>query len=213
MTVTQPGETPRTLEPLPARSQADAVVDLALGIVGESIGVGLAVLRRVAAQPVLRSRVVWRPAFLPTRLQPASLFTEVARRGARHRARTAEQVGVLLDQWTPSLVELVLSRLDLTSLVIRHLDIDGVVGAVDLDAAVARVDLDAVVRRIDLVAVVEEVLAEIDLPAIIRDSSGSIASETVRGARMTGITVDEAISRALERRLFRRRRAPQADSD
>jgi hypothetical protein len=176
---------------------------VALGIVGESIGVGLAVLRRVAGQPLLRSRAVWRPAFLPTRLQPASVLTEVARRGARHRARTTEQVGVLLDRWTPALVEVVLSRLDLTSLVIRHLDIDGVVGAVDLDAAVTRVDL---------VAVVEQVLADIDLPAIIRDSTGSIASETARGARMTGITVDEAISRALERHLFRRRRAPRVGS-
>ena len=52
---------------------------------------------------------------------------------------------------------------------------------------------------------VEDVLAAIDLPAIIRDSSGSMASETVRGARMTGITVDDAISRAIERHVFRRR--------
>ena len=186
---------------------------MAVGIVGESIGAGLAVLRGVAAQPVLRSRAVWRPRFVPTRLQPATLVTEVARRGARHRARTAEQVGALLDQWTPALVELVVSRLDLTSLVLRHVDIDRVVAAADLDAAVAGVDLDAVVQRVDLVAVVEQVLAAIDLPAIIRDSSGSMASETVRGARMTGITVDEAISRALERRLFRRRRAPRPDGD
>jgi hypothetical protein len=98
----------------------------------------------------------------------------------------------------------VVSRLDLTSLVIRHVNIDDVVGAVDLDAAVARVDL---------VAVVEEVLAEIDLPAIIRDSTGSMASETVRDARMTGINIDEAISRALDRHLFRGRRARRAVSD
>jgi hypothetical protein len=197
--VTQPGEPPRKLEALPALPEADVVVDVALGIVGGSIGVGLAVLRRVG-RPVLRSRTVWRPAFLPTALQPATLVNEVARRGARQRARTAEQVGGLLDAWTPALVELVVSRLDLTSLVIRHVNIDDVVGAVDLDAAVAQVDL---------VPVVEQVLAEIDLPAIIRDSTGSMASETVRGARMTGITVDEAISRALERHLFRRRRAPE----
>ena len=93
---------------------------------------------------------------------------------------------------------MVVSRLDLTSLVIRHVDIDGVISAVDLDAAVAQVDL---------IPVVEQVLAEIDLPAIIRDSTGSITAETVRGARMTGITVDEAISQAIQRRLFRRRGA------
>ena len=45
----------------------------------------------------------------------------------------------------------------------------------------------------------------IDLPAIIRDSTGSMASETVRGARMTSITADDAISKAIDRALFRRR--------
>ena len=73
-------------------------------------------------------------------------------------------------------------------------------------AAVERVDLDAVISRIDLIGIVEEVLDVIDLPAIIRDSTGSMASETVRGARMTSITADDAISRAIDRALFRRRR-------
>jgi hypothetical protein len=155
----------------------------------------------------------------------------------------------LFDRWTPVIAELVVSRLDLTGIFTRHVDIDEVVRAVDLDAAVSRVDLDAVVRRIDLdaavarvdldaavadvdidaiasrldldavidridvVAMVEEVIAAIDLPAIIRDSTGSMASETVRGARMTGISADEAISRSLERYLFRRRRSPVTTSD
>ena len=167
MTVTQPGEPPRKLEALPALPDADALVDVAVAIVGGSIGVGLTVFRRVG-QPVLRSRAVWRPPFLPTSLQPATLVNEVARRGARRRARAAEQAGLLLDQWTPALVELVVSRLELTDLV-------------------------------------EQVLADIDLPAIIRDSTGPLASQTARGARMTGITADEAITRALQRHLFTRR--------
>jgi hypothetical protein len=192
VTVTQSGETQR-LEAVPAVPDAEVMVDAALAIVAGSIGVGLSVLRRLG-QPVLRSRAVWRPAFLPTSLQPATLVTEVARRGAQQRVRTAEQVELLLDQWTPALVEVVVSRLDLTSLVIRHVNIDDVIGAVDL------------------VPIVEQVLAEIDLPAIIRDSTGSMASETVRGARMTGITVDEAISQAIQRRLFRRRGAPPVGS-
>ena len=35
-----------------------------------------------------------------------------------------------------------------------------------------------------------------------------MASETVRGARMTSITADDALSRAVDRALFRRRRTP-----
>ena len=53
----------------------------------------------------------------------------------------------LLDQWTPVVAELVVSRLDLTGIVTRHVDIDEVVKAVDLDAVVARIDLDAIVQR------------------------------------------------------------------
>ena len=76
----------------------------------------------------------------------------------------------------------------------------------------ARVDIDAVIDRVDLVRIVEEVLEEIDLPALIRDSTGSMTSETVRGVRMTGISADDALTRAVDRALFRRRRpvAPEA---
>ena len=97
-------------------------------------------------------------------------------------------------------------RVDVAA-VVRRVDLDAIVATVDLDAAVARVDLDAVIDRIDVIGIVEEVLDVIDLPAIIRDSTGSMASETVRGARMTSISADDAISRAVDRALFRRRKA------
>jgi hypothetical protein len=239
-------EVPRPPDAPVAHSDAELVVDVALGVLGASVGAGLAVVRATAESPVLRSVVAWQPPFVPARFQPSALIADVARRGARYRVWGAQGVERLLDQWTPVIVEMVVSRLDLTGIVIRHVDIDEVVKAVDLDAAVARVDLDAVVQRVDLdaavagvdlnaavegvdidaiagkldidavigrvdiVAMVEEVIAAIDLPAIIRDSTGSMASETVRSARMTGISVDEAISRSLERYLFRRRRTPRA---
>jgi hypothetical protein len=141
---------------------------------------------------------------------------------------------------------MVVSRLDLTSLVTSHVDLDAVIGGVDLDTVVAgvdlnaavahvdldavvgrvdldaavtgvdidaivqRLDIDAVIDRVDLVAIVDEVLAAIDLPAIIRESTGSMASETVRGTRMAGISVDDAISRSLDR--YRLRRPPPSGS-
>ena len=235
---------PREPEASLQRSDAERAADVALGIVGVSVGAGLAVVRAVATSPALRSVAAWQPRFVPTRWQPATLLAEAGQRGARYRVWAAQGAERLLDQWTPLIAELVISRLDLTGIVVRHVDIDEVVKAVDLDAAVARVDLDAVVQRVDLdaavsgvdlnaavggvdidaiaarldvtavidrvdvVAIVEEVIAAIDLPAIIRDSTGSMASETVRSARMTGISADAAISRSIERHLFRRRRSP-----
>jgi hypothetical protein len=128
-------------------------------------------------------------------------------------------------------LDAILDRLDLTKIVrervdlddlVAVIDLDKAVGRVDLDKAVARVDLDAVairidldalIDRIDLVGLAEGVIAEVDLPEIIRESTGSMASDTVRGVRMQGISGDEALGRAVGRlRLRRSRRAAAAPS-
>jgi hypothetical protein len=115
-----------------------------------------------------------------------------------------------------------LDQLDLTRIVKERVDLDDLVAAVDLDKVVARLDLDAVVvrldldaliDRIDLVGLAEGVIAEVDLPEIIRESTSSVASDTVRGVRMQGISGDEALGRAVGRlRLRRSRRAAAAPS-
>jgi hypothetical protein len=166
-------------------------LDLVLAVVGAAVGTGVALVRPPAKWLVLGSSVVLRPWFVPARWQPATVIDAIALRGAAHRVQVAHAV------------DRALARLDLAAIVTRYVDLDEVVGSVDLDAAI---------NRVDLVAVVEEVLAAIDLPAIIRDSTGSITSETVRGARMTGISADDAISRRLER-LVRRRPSPISTVD
>ncbi len=123
-------------------------------------------------------------------------------------------------------VDAVVRRVDLDAAV-SQVDLDKVVGWVDLDSAVMRVDLDAILDRLDLTGVVltrvdleaivnqvlakldlaalaAEVIDEINLPEIIRESSGSMASDTVRSARMQGIAADEAVGRAVDRLLLRR---------
>ena len=101
----------------------------------------------------------------------------------------------------------VVKRLDLESIIMERVDFDAVVDAVDLDAAAARLDIDAIIARIDLPGLAQDVIAEIDLPEIIRESTGSVASETVRGVRMRGISGDDAVGRAVDR--LRHRRQPE----
>lgn len=271
--MTRLAEAPRVPVEGAVLHEPQLVLDIALGVAGAVVGTGVALGRAVVDVPLLHRRMIWRPRFVPERWQPATLLDDAARHGAARRAEMVGAAQALLDHWAPVLVERVLSRLDLTALVIRHVDLDDVVRAVDLDAAVsgvdidaiagrldldavvgridlvglvervidaidldaivarvdldaavarvdldaavagvdidaiaARLDVEAVIDRIDLVGMVEEVIDAIDLPAIIRDSSGSMASETIRGARMTGISADDAISRSLENHLFRRRR-------
>ncbi len=109
----------------------------------------------------------------------------------------------------------VLDRIDLTSVVLERVDLGAVVDAalakVDLTSLVLeRVDLGAVVdaalAKVDLIALAEEVIDGVDLPEIIRESTGSMASDTVRGVRMQGINADEAVGRAVDRLLLRRGR-------
>lgn len=106
-------------------------------------------------------------------------------------------------------LDAVVGRLDLDRIVRERVDLDGIVSTLDIDAIAARIDIDAVIGRIDLVGLAEDVIAEVDLPEIIRDSTGSMASETVRGVRMQSVNADEAIGRAVDRfRLRRARRVP-----
>lgn len=121
-------------------------------------------------------------------------------------------------------IDLIIGRLDLTRIVVENVDLDAVAARldiesildrldltalvenrVDVDALVAGVDLQAIIDRIDIVHIAEDVIDAVDLPEIIRESTGSVASETVRGVRMRSIAGDEAIGRVVDRMLLRRK--------
>ena len=213
----------------------------AFAISGAVSGVG-AVARRtnVVTGPV--THFVLRPPVLPRRYQPGRVLDDLARRGARQRLVTRDDVSRLLDVLVPVVtvevlrridltkavteyvdldavaarldvdavaarldIDAVVDRMDLTRLVEERVDLDAIVAGVDIDAIAARIDIDAVIARIDLVGIAQEVIDEIDLPEIIRESTGSMASETVRGVRMQGIAGDEALGRVVDRILLRRK--------
>ena len=100
-------------------------------------------------------------------------------------------------------VDAIVARVDMDAIV-RRIDLDAIVARIDVDAIVAKVDLDAIVRRIDLGALAQEVLDEIDLPDIIRESSGAMASEAVQDLRVRGIAADRFVARIVDKVLGRR---------
>jgi len=126
-------------------------------------------------------------------------------------------------------IDLVLDQLDLTQLVLDHVDLDRVISSVDLDAVVGQLDIDRIAGGIDLDAIADrldverviarldlaklslEVIERIDLPEIIRTSTGTVASEGVRVVRMQTFGADRAISGIVSRMLGRR--PPEAPSD
>ncbi|HJQ88783.1 MAG TPA: hypothetical protein VJ820_15120 [Propionibacteriaceae bacterium] len=116
-------------------------------------------------------------------------------------------------------IDAIVSKVDIDAIVrqvdidaiAKRIDVDAIVERIDVDAIVSRVDVDAIVRRLDLVALAEEVVNGIDLPEIIRESTGSMASDVVRDARMQSIEADETIARIVDR-IIRRRRARLTDA-
>ncbi|WP_430334053.1 hypothetical protein [Rhodococcus sp. ACT016] len=78
--------------------------------------------------------------------------------------------------------------------IIDRVDIGRIVDRVDVDAIAAKVDVDAVIERIDLVGLSNEVIDGVDLPRIIRESTSSMSTEAVRGARTQGMAADDAVA-------------------
>ena len=107
-------------------------------------------------------------------------------------------------------IEAVLDRLDLTELVIRGSISIGSPAGLDIEAITYRLDLTALAQRIDLIGLAEQVVVGIDLPQIIRDSTGSVASEGIAGMRMQGMEADQAVAHFVDR-VLRRRRPPQPE--
>lgn len=84
-----------------------------------------------------------------------------------------------------------------------------ILNEVDLDGVVARIDIDRVVARIDVPALAEQVIDEVDLSALIRESSSTMASETVDALRVHGMHADGIVNRIVDRMLFRQEQRPR----
>jgi len=129
---------------------------------------------QLVARPV--ARVMLRPPLVPRRLQPGNWLRRIADRGSAYRGETWHELDVVLDRLLPALL----------TQMMRHVDVN-----------------DLLRENVNVVALAEEVIAEIDLPAIIRDSTGAMASDTLLGVRMQSISGDDAIARAVDRLRLR----------
>jgi hypothetical protein len=111
------------------------------------------------------------------------------------------------------ILDATLDRIDLTSLALERIDVNRFLGAMDVNSLVARidvndlagrVDLDAMIERLELGRIAQEVIDELDVGELIRDSTGSMATETVEGIRVQGMNADRFVSRIVDRAFGRR---------
>nr|WP_255496850.1 MULTISPECIES: hypothetical protein [unclassified Mycolicibacterium] len=92
------------------------------------------------------------------------------------------------------IVELVLEQIDITALV-RD--------SVDIDAIVTDVDIEAIIARIDLIGLADQIIDGVDLPAIIRESTGTVTAEMMTDVRSQTARADDMISGFVDRMLGR----------
>lgn len=108
-------------------------------------------------------------------------------------------------------VDAVVARVDMDAIV-RRIDVDGIAVGLDVDSVVARVDMDAILRRIDIIGIAREVVDGIDLPEIIRQSTGALTSDSVRTIRTEAMHADDVLSGVVDRVLRRTRSRPRPDA-
>ncbi|MGH4030251.1 hypothetical protein ACQB60_15070 [Actinomycetota bacterium Odt1-20B] len=132
--------------------------------------------------------------------------------GAARRARRAlDGVAGAADAVVRTLIEAVLDRVDLDALVSRvdvnliveRVDVNQVAERVDVDQVADRLDIDAVIARIDLVGLTRDVLNEIDIGRIVRDTGGGMAAETGEAIRLLGRRGDRTVNQLADRLLGR----------
>jgi hypothetical protein len=88
--------------------------------------------------------------------------------------------------------------------VIDRVDIDAIVDEVDPNPIIDKVDFDAALAHVDMIGIAQQIIDGVDLPGIIRDSTGSLASEAVHGVRVQGQHADDAVGQLVGRMFHRR---------
>ncbi len=159
------------------------VIAVAVGTTAVAVGVAEAGYQAVGRIPVVGSLV-------------RRGVSELSGRGDQFVAQRADEIRAVVTTLAVRIVDTILDELDLTDLVRERLDID---------AVVADIDIDAIINRIDLITLADKVIAGVDLPGIIRESTNSVTAEVMDDVRSQGERADDRIAGIVDRVLGRGR--------
>jgi hypothetical protein len=96
----------------------------------------------------------------------------------------------------------IVERVDLNEIA-GDIDLDALAGRMDLNKIAERINVEAILRRLDLAAIAKEVMDELEVNELIRESAGSMTTETVDALRVQGVNADRLVSRIVDRVLRR----------
>ena len=103
-------------------------------------------------------------------------------------------LNALLDAVVPVAVNAVVSRVNLTEIVVQN---------VDINTIVARADINPILDRIPMTEIADYVIEEIDLPTLVRESTGGVAEDVLGILRFQAIATDNFITGVVDKVLFR----------
>jgi hypothetical protein len=91
-----------------------------------------------------------------------------------------------------------------TDAVLQHVDFVHIVEQIPLDEIVDKIDLEAIISNVDVAALVNDLVTEIDLGGIIRESTEGVTAEAVDVVRSQTVKTDLFVSKVVDRVLFRK---------
>ncbi|HVQ88881.1 MAG TPA: hypothetical protein VMT88_11950 [Actinomycetes bacterium] len=199
-------------------------VDAALEVTWQVCSRSIRTMELVARASAPVGHLLVNPPMVPTAIRPATLVSDASTAWRQRLPQAVAATSQIRDAVVPSVVDQVVTSINLTELVLRRVDLgrivtsaldqldltDIVIERVDLNrvanAVLDQIDLDQIARdRMDLMGLAEYVVDGIDLPEIIRESTGSVASETVRSVRLQSVNADDAVQRLVDRVLVWRK--------
>ncbi len=101
-------------------------------------------------------------------------------------------------------VEKIIDRVDVEKIIDR-VDVEKIIDRVDINAIVGRVDMQGIMGKIDIAPMAQDIIATVDIGAIVRESTGSITGDAVDGGRVTAMRIDGFVDRVADRILFRKK--------
>src|SRR5207249_812969 len=177
----------------PAAATARVVRDASLAL----LAAGLEAQRRtVSLSSVARRRVA--PVLVFVGRQPliGPIVDDLERRariwagrGAREQEENERLVRRLVDEAVGGMIAWLLDHIDLDEIAGR-IDVARIVDRIDLDAVAARIDVNSFIDRVDLPKLTRQVLDEVDVAEIVRESTSSITTESVDALRHRGMSLD-----------------------
>lgn len=120
------------------------------------------------------------------------------------RESTKSVANSILDTVVPAAVNAVVSRIDINAIVKEHVNVNEIV---------AQADITPILDRVPMAEIADYVIEEIDLPSLVRESTGGVADGLLGTLRFQAIQTDNFVSDIVDRILFRGRKRAKAQRD